>query len=162
MKQRLIFRKAITIWLLICSLFLIGCTQDSPLIPEKREQAGRETVEQNQSDVNNSDEENVVSITIKGLDTTILPETTVPIERDDTIFAITLRILQEEGIPYSVSGAGALAYVEGIGDLYEFDHGPTSGWLVKKNGELIGHSSGIESVEPGDTIEWYYSTDPEQ
>jgi len=103
--------------------------------------------------------ERTATISIEGIDAMIVPETTVPVHEGDTIIDVTVRILQDLRISYSVTGTGPLTYVEGIADLYEFDHGPTSGWLVKKNGELIGHSAGIEPVEPGDDIVWYYTKD---
>lgn len=103
--------------------------------------------------------ERTATISIEGIDAMIVPETTVPVYEGDTIIDVTVRILQDLRISYSVTGTGPLTYVEGIADLYEFDHGPTSGWLVKKNGELIGHSAGIEPVEPGDDIVWYYTKD---
>ena len=40
--------------------------------------------------------------------------------------------LKEKGIPISVRGSGANAYVEGIANQFEFDHGPQSGWKVKE------------------------------
>lgn len=70
----------------------------------------------------------------------------------------TLHILKERGIQYSVRGSGSSAYVEGINNLYEFDDGPLSGWLAKKNGKSIKQSAGVTSVNDGDAIQWIYTT----
>lgn len=139
---------------------LFGCAKDSPYSgqAEPNETTINKTGEQDSRE-NFENPNQTVTISIEGYETTIVPKTSVPIQEDDTIIDVTIRILQEKRIAYTITGSGPLTYVEGIADLYEFDHGPTSGWLVKKNGELIGHSSGIEPVEPGDEIEWYYTTE---
>jgi len=101
-----------------------------------------------------------VTVSIKGLDgNIILPSITVFIEPDDTVLSATAKILKEKGIQFEYRGSGDAAYMEGIDNLYEMDHGPLSGWLFKKNGKVIGRSSGSEPVKNGDEIEWIYSLD---
>ena len=144
----------IFILLLLIPFSLYGCTVDRP---DSGQSTGNDSPQQQTEELGNH--ENTVTISIEGYETTIIPKTAVPVQEGDTIIDVTVRILQEKRIAYSITGTGPFTYVEGIDDLYEFDHGPTSGWLVKKNGELIGHSAGIEPVEPGDEIEWYYTTE---
>lgn len=104
--------------------------------------------------------ENYVFVAIYGLDKkAILSKTKVPLQTEKTVLDVTLKVLKEKRIPIEFQGKGATAYVQGIGDLYEFDHGPLSGWIVKKNGILIRKSAGVEPVKPNDQIEWIYTTD---
>lgn len=107
--------------------------------------------------------EPVLSVTISvisnDLNKTILSPTKVSIHEGDTILTATRNILKQKGIPISVRGSGASAYVEGIGNLFEFDHGPLSGWIAEKNGIKLDRSAGIKTVKNGDTIRWIYTTD---
>ncbi|MGI6751134.1 MAG: DUF4430 domain-containing protein [Anaerovoracaceae bacterium] len=50
-------------------------------------------------------------------------------------------------------------YIEGIGNLYEFDCGELSGWMYRVNGEFPGYSSSKYILNDGDVIEWVYSCD---
>lgn len=100
-----------------------------------------------------------ITISIQGVDGIILPATKVEIESGETVLSATIKILKEKRIPISVRGSGATAYVEGIANQFEFDHGPLSGWKVNKNGQYIPRSTGIEPVANGDLIEWYYTTE---
>ena len=48
-------------------------------------------------------------------------------------------------------------YVEGIGNLNEFDCGGTSGWMFSVNGEVPSVSAGEYVLKDGDIVRWYYS-----
>ncbi|MBQ3573977.1 MAG: DUF4430 domain-containing protein [Clostridia bacterium] len=50
-------------------------------------------------------------------------------------------------------------YIEGIGNLYEFDCGDTSGWSYKVNGVKPNYGCSQYIVKSGDNIEFYYSCD---
>lgn len=100
-----------------------------------------------------------ISILSNDLKKTILSPTKVPIKNGDALLTTMRTILKQKGIPISVRGSGASAYVEGIGDLYEFDHGPLSGWTAEKNGVKLDRSAGITTVKNGDSIQWIYTTD---
>lgn len=89
---------------------------------------------------------------------TILSPTKVEIKEGQTVIDVTLAILKQRGIQVSVTGSGSSAYVEGINNLYEFDKGPLSGWMVKKNGVKLTRSSGAVQVKNGDTVQWIYTT----
>ncbi|MCU9613392.1 DUF4430 domain-containing protein [Caldibacillus lycopersici] len=102
---------------------------------------------------------NEVIVSIQGLNQPILANIPVTITSNETVISATIKLLKAKKIQYSITGSGATTYVESINNLYEFDHGPLSGWTVKKNGVLISRSSGSESVSNGDTIEWVYTTD---
>lgn len=88
---------------------------------------------------------------------TILSSTKVEIQKNDTVFDVTKRVLQARGIAYEKSGSGATLYIKGIAGTYEFDHGANSGWLAEKNGQSLSRSAGIEPVQKGDNIHWIYT-----
>lgn len=100
----------------------------------------------------------LLSITTGDVKGTILADTNVEYQEGDTALDITLRMLQEKGIQYDVTGSGGGAYVRGFDNLYEFDEGPLSGWHIRVNGEMIDRSAGIYPVKIGDSINWNYTT----
>jgi hypothetical protein len=106
-------------------------------------------------------EQSSVSIAILGdkQKGTILSSSEVGIKKDDTVLSITISLLKQKGIQYSIRGSGATAYVEGIDNLYEFDDGPLSGWNVMLNGKLLSESAGAAKLTNGDHIVWSYTSD---
>ena len=51
------------------------------------------------------------------------------------------------------------AYVEGIGNLYEFDCGEGSGWMFRVNGAFPNVGCSRYALEAGDSVEWLYTCD---
>ncbi len=51
-------------------------------------------------------------------------------------------------------------YIEGIGNLYEFDAGPLSGWRYSVNGWYPNYGCSLYPLSPGDRVEWVYALDP--
>lgn len=51
------------------------------------------------------------------------------------------------------------AYIEGIGNLYEFDCGELSGWMYKVNGQTPNYGCSQYQLKDGDAVEWIYSCD---
>lgn len=49
------------------------------------------------------------------------------------------------------------AYIEGIGNLYEFDCGAGSGWTYCVNGQFPNVGASGYELQPGDEIEWHYT-----
>ncbi|MED1204323.1 DUF4430 domain-containing protein [Heyndrickxia acidicola] len=101
------------------------------------------------------------SIIVKGDSKTgtILTVSQADFKKGDTVLTMTLNLLKQKGIQYSVRGSGATAYVEGIDNLYEFDDGPTSGWNIYVNGKLLSESAGAMKLSKGDHIVWSYTAD---
>lgn len=112
--------------------------------PTKKESKSKKTV--------------TVSITSGNVKGVILPKTQVELKEGDTVLDVTKRITKEKNIQISVRGSKATAYVEGIDNLYEFDEGPNSGWLIRLDGMLIDRSAGIYPVSSGQTVQWIYTT----
>ena len=50
-------------------------------------------------------------------------------------------------------------YVEGIGNLYEFDCGELSGWTYRVNGEFLSYGCSECLLRDGDTVEFLYTCD---
>ena len=74
---------------------------------------------------------------------------------------VLLRVTQDNKLQMEFSrtpGTNA-AYIEGIGNLYEFDCGSLSGWMFRVNGEFPNYSCSDVTVAGGDTIEWVYTCD---
>ena len=51
------------------------------------------------------------------------------------------------------------AYIEGIGNIYEFDCGEGSGWMYSVNGEFPNYGSSRYVLSDGDVIMWLYTCD---
>jgi len=68
-------------------------------------------------------------------------------------------VCRELNIPFALSGAGMMMYVQGINNLFEFDYGSESGWLYSVGGEFQNVSCGSYTVKDGDYVEWYYTLD---
>lgn len=68
----------------------------------------------------------------------LLGTTTVNIYKGDNVFSVLKRVCQENGIQleYSYAPLYKTYYVEGIGNIYEFDCGKRSGWTYYVNGDM--------------------------
>lgn len=91
----------------------------------------------------------------------MLSATQVEPQEGETVFSLLQRVTRENGIPMEANftpGTGS-AYVEGIGNLYEFDCGQRSGWLYFVNGISPGYSCSEYTLKPGDRVEWIYTCD---
>ena len=82
----------------------------------------------------------------------------VALREGESVLDLLLRVTQAEGIRIEYVGG----YVEGIGGIYEFDHGDQSGWTYTVNG-VTGSVSSAEYIPgDGDVIRWYYVTSYEE
>ncbi len=89
----------------------------------------------------------------------ILPPTTVTIRSGDTVFDVLQRVCRRNSIhmEYNSNPVYQTAYIEGIGNLYEFDCGDNSGWMYCVNGVYPGFGCSDYTVGDGDVIEWKYT-----
>ncbi len=91
----------------------------------------------------------------------ILYPVEVTFTEGESLFDVLQRTLQERMIHLEFSftpGTGA-AYIEGIGNLYEFDCGSLSGWLYCVNGWFPNYGCSSYLLSDGDRIEWQYTCD---
>lgn len=101
----------------------------------------------------------VISITGDEEHGVILAASAYEIKEGESALELLKRITRKAKIQMEYQGAKGFAYVEGIDNLYEFDHGAESGWMFKVNGAFPGKGAGSYTVHPGDTIEWLYTLD---
>lgn len=89
----------------------------------------------------------------------ILSPAGVEVKSGDSVMDLLKIITRKSRIQMEFQGAGAMAYVKGIDNLYEHDEGPESGWMYRVNGEFPDEGAGAYKVAPGDVIEWLYTLD---
>ncbi|MCL2106609.1 MAG: DUF4430 domain-containing protein [Oscillospiraceae bacterium] len=91
----------------------------------------------------------------------ILQSRTVAFTQGESVFDLLKRIAQSEKIHLEFTSVPAYqsVYIEGIGNIYEFDCGPLSGWMYRVNGVFPGYGSGRHTLRQGDTVEWLFTCD---
>ena len=91
----------------------------------------------------------------------IIPPTEVRFADGETAFDVTQEIIRENKIHMEFEEAPAYnsVYVEGINQLYEFDLGPTSGWMFSVDNNYPNYGCGTYKLKDGDTVKWTYTTD---
>ena len=89
----------------------------------------------------------------------ILQEETVSFTEGETVFDLLLRETKSRGIHFEFvyTPMYQSVYIEGIGNLYEFDCGDTSGWFYKVNGEKPMFGCSQYMLKPGDKVEFVYT-----
>ena len=89
----------------------------------------------------------------------ILKDTKVKVSKGASVFDVLKKVCKDNKIQIesSTSPVYKSVYVEGINQLYEFDCGPSSGWLYKVNGEFPNYGCSAYMVEDGDNIDWEYT-----
>ena len=87
-------------------------------------------------------------------DGAILAETAVLVAPGETALEQLIRAARANGISLDYSGG----YVSGIANLYEFDFGELSGWVFRVNGATSSAGCGDYVLQPGDRVEWVYTT----
>lgn len=112
-----------------------------------------------------------VEIRCDGLTNAMLPEgkaapedgclmatRSVALEGGDTVFDALRRACEAAGLAleYSYTPLYGSYYVEGIGNIYEFDGGETAGWVFSVNGGEPSQSSSAVTLADGDAVVWRY------
>lgn len=79
----------------------------------------------------------------------------------ESVFALLRRVCRAEKIHMEFSEAPLYgsAYIEGIGNLYEFDCGEGSGWMYRVNGAFPRVGCSQYTLQAGDEVEWVYTCD---
>ncbi len=88
----------------------------------------------------------------------IYPEQSMIFTQGESVFDVLYRALRTSGIHFEFQQTPMYdsVYIEGIGNLYEFDCGDYSGWLYQVNGEIPNHGCSQHQVKDGDSIVFYY------
>ncbi len=91
---------------------------------------------------------NVCHITVEGY----CSSKTVSLRGGDTAYSV----LKRSGANVSAENSSYGVYVKGINGRFEFDEGPSSGWMFSINGTPPNKAADKCSVGKGDTVKWYY------
>lgn len=91
----------------------------------------------------------------------LLKPTTVKVKAGSSVFDVLCNVTKTNKVhlEYSFTPAYKSYYIEGIGNLYNFDGGELSGWMYSVNDEFMGYSCSSHTVEDGDVIKWLYTCD---
>lgn len=91
----------------------------------------------------------------------ILSPVTVEFTEGQNVFDVLLAAVKANAIhmEYQNTPVYETAYIEGIGNLYEFDCGALSGWMYRVNGWFPNYGCSRYAVQTGDVIEWVYTCD---
>lgn len=91
----------------------------------------------------------------------LLERVEVEFKAGESVFDIFRRVLREEKLHFEYTDARAYnsVYIEGVGNLYEFDCGPQSGWMYSVNGEYPALGCSAYTLSDGDDIQFNYTCD---
>lgn len=91
----------------------------------------------------------------------LLDVTEVAFTGGDSVFDVFRRILRDQKLHFEYVDASAYdsVYIEGIGNLYEYDCGPQSGWMYSVNGVHPGLGCSAYTLADGDVIVFSYTCD---
>lgn len=94
-------------------------------------------------------------------DGVILPPTEVSFAGDSSAFDVLYKAVREQKIhmEFSDSPMYNAVYIEGIGNLYEFDCGDLSGWMYSVNGYFPNYGISLYELKDGDVLEVMYTCD---
>ena len=94
-------------------------------------------------------------------DGTLLATTEVEFTGGNSVFDVFRQTMRSEKIHFEYVDATAYdsVYIEGIGNLYEFDCGPQSGWMYSVNDIYPGLGCSAYTLADGDVIVFSYTCD---
>lgn len=94
-------------------------------------------------------------------DGVIFAEQTVVFYEGESVFNLLLREMKKNKIHLEFENTPVYdsAYIEGIGNLYEYDCGELSGWMYKVNGRFPNYGCSKYQLKAGDKVEWVYTCD---
>lgn len=86
---------------------------------------------------------------------------TVVFYEGESVYDVLLRVCRENQIHMEASWTPVYnsAYVEGIGNLYEFDCGSGSGWMYRVDGWYPNYGCSRYQLCDGEVVEWRYTCD---
>ena len=94
-------------------------------------------------------------------DGVLLAPTAVEFTEGESVFDVLKRVCRENKIhmEFSETPVYQSAYIEGIGNLYEFGCGEGSGWMYRVNDEFPNYGCSRYTLADSDTVEWVYTCD---
>ena len=91
----------------------------------------------------------------------ILEPTEVVFYGGESVFNVLQRTCRQKKIHMEFENTPMYnsAFIEGIGNLYEFDVGDLSGWMYSVNGWFPDYGCSRYALQDGDVVEWRYTCD---
>lgn len=91
----------------------------------------------------------------------IYPERTVIFYEGESVFNLLMREMKQNKIHMEFVNTPIYnsAYIEAIGNLYEFDCGELSGWMYRVNDIFPNYGCSNYILKSGDKVEWIYTCD---
>ena len=98
-------------------------------------------------------------VTLVPGDGIMLAATEVEFIGGESVFDVFRKVLREEKLHFEYVDASAYdsVYIEGIGNIYEFDCGPQSGWMFSVNDVYPGLGCSAYTLADGDVIVFSYT-----
>lgn len=89
----------------------------------------------------------------------IFAEQTVTFYEGESVFNLLVREMKRNKIHLEFENTPIYnsAYIEGIGNIYEFDCGELSGWMYKVNGWFPDYGCSRYQLKQNDRVEWVYT-----
>ena len=89
----------------------------------------------------------------------LLAARSVTFTAGESVFDVLKRACRANGLQmeFTMTPVYHSAYIEGIGNLYEFDGGPTSGWMYSVNGAYPNCGCSAYALQNGDVVCWRYT-----
>lgn len=110
------------------------------------------------SDISRLDTEKISIIPKDGV---IFAEKKVAFSEGESVFDLLLREMKSNKIHLEFVNTPVYGsvYIEGIGNIYEFDAGELSGWMYRVNGEFPNFGCSKYYLKQGDKVEFVYTCD---
>ncbi len=91
----------------------------------------------------------------------LFPETEVAFYEGESVFNVLQREMKKAGIhmEFEATPIYNSRYIEGIGNIYEYDCGELSGWMYRINGWFPNYGCSRYQLKDGDQVEWVYTCD---
>ena len=89
----------------------------------------------------------------------LLQPVAVTFRQGQSVFDVLQQVCRDNKIhmEFSMTPIYNSAYIEGIGNLYEFDCGEVSGWMYKVNDWFPNYGCSRYQLQNGDVVEWEYT-----
>lgn len=94
-------------------------------------------------------------------DGVLLPETQVFFAAGESVYDVLQRVCEASRLHMEAEFTPLYDsyYIQGIGNLYEFDAGSLSGWMYAVNGWFPNYGCSRYELRDGDTVAWVYTCD---
>ena len=156
-------KRFVQISLLLFSLLLCGCGSEQVQVPDTNGDGKLSCTLEIRCDtlLDNLGQLTAEKAAIVPADGIILAPVEVEFESGSSVFDVFRQQLKEKKIHFEYTDASVYdsVYIEGIGNLYEYDCGPQSGWMFSVNGNYPGLGCSAYTLADGDVVLFSYTCD---